>query len=127
MPSSFYSQRNGEYVYDVSVTKDETVRLCHRYRARLSNAERIEDGRLMYVEVPVQDTYGPTVTEAMRALDASFETWRETHRPTREICERCRQLAVDVVAMQGRMHYHCTRCRRSWNVPNQKPRSKLST
>ncbi len=46
MASAFYSHRKGEYVYDVTVTKDETVRLSHRYRARLTNAERIEDGRL---------------------------------------------------------------------------------
>ena len=26
-------KRNGEYVYDVTVTKDESVRLTQRYRA----------------------------------------------------------------------------------------------
>jgi hypothetical protein len=57
MASSFYAQRKGEYVYDVTVSKDETVTLPRRYRARLTNAERIQ-------------------TEAMRALDASFEAWR---------------------------------------------------
>ena len=39
MASRFYSQRNGEYVYDVMVTKDETVRIAHRYRAHLSNGQ----------------------------------------------------------------------------------------
>jgi len=63
-------------VYDVTVTKDETVRLSHRYRARLTNAERIEDGRLAPVQVDLADAYGPTVTEAMQALDESFEAWR---------------------------------------------------
>jgi hypothetical protein len=76
MASSFYAHRKGDYVYDVSVTKDDTVRLSNRYRAHLSNAERIEDGQLAPVQVDVQDTYGPTVTEAMRALDAAFEAWR---------------------------------------------------
>jgi len=71
--------RNGEYVYDVSVTKNETMPLSQRYCAHLSNSERIEEGRLMYVQVNVPDTYGPTVTEAMRALDAGFETWRQAH------------------------------------------------
>ena len=54
-----------------------------RHRAHLSNAEHIEDGRLVQVQGDVQDTYGPTVTEAMRALDASFETWRREHPPGR--------------------------------------------
>ena len=76
MPSSFYAQRKGEYVYDVTVTKDETVTLPRRYRARLSNAERIQQGRLTSVQVNVAEAYGPTVTEAIRALDASFEAWR---------------------------------------------------
>ena len=82
MPSSFYSHRKGEYVYDVTLTKDETERLSRRYRARLSNAERIEEGRLAPVHVDVQDAYGPTVTEAMRALDAHFDAWRRAHPNT---------------------------------------------
>ena len=36
MPSSFYAQRKGEYVFDVTITRDETVRLSRRYRARLA-------------------------------------------------------------------------------------------
>ena len=79
MTSAYHPHRNGDYVYDVTVTKDETVRLSHRYCAHLSNAERIENGRLMHVQVNVSDSYGPTVSEAMRALDASFETWRQEH------------------------------------------------
>ena len=70
MGTAYYPKRTGEYVYEVRVAKDETVRLSHRYRAHLSNAERIENRRLMYVQVNVPDTYGPTVSEAMRALDA---------------------------------------------------------
>ena len=42
MAPRFYSQRNGEYVYDVTVAKDETVTLALRYRAHLSNAQRLE-------------------------------------------------------------------------------------
>jgi hypothetical protein len=82
MASSFYAQHKGDYVYDVTVTKDETVLLPHRYRARLSNAERIEHGRLAAVQVDVQDAYGPTVTDAMRALDAHFDAWRRAHPNT---------------------------------------------
>jgi len=67
MPSAYYPKRSREYVYDVSVTKDETARLSRRYRASLSNAERIESGRLMPVPVDVPDTYGSSVSEAMRA------------------------------------------------------------
>jgi hypothetical protein len=51
-----------------------------RYRASLSDAERIEDGRLTHVQVDLQDTYGPTVTEAVRALEARFEAWRRERR-----------------------------------------------
>ena len=79
MASSFYAQRRGDYIYDGTVTKEETVRLSHRYRAHLSNAERIEDGRLSQVQADVQDTYGPTVSQAIRALDACFEAWRNAH------------------------------------------------
>ncbi len=66
MAPRFYSQRNGEYVYDVTVTKDETVRPSHRYRAHLSNVQRLECGRLAHVQVDLQDTYGATVAEAVR-------------------------------------------------------------
>jgi hypothetical protein len=84
MATAYYPRRKGEYVHDVDVSKDDTVRLSLRYPARLSSAERIENGRLMPVRVDVQDTYGPTVTEAMRALDASFETWRQAQVAKRQ-------------------------------------------
>jgi hypothetical protein len=84
MAPRFSSQRKGEYVYDVTVTKDETEGLPRRYRARLSNVQRLEGGRLMYVQVNLPDTYGPTVTEAMSALDASFDTWRRQHLPNHQ-------------------------------------------
>jgi len=76
MASAYYPKRTGEYVYDVTVSKDETRRLSRRYCARLSNAERIENGRLVSAQIDVKDAYGPTLSEAMRALDASFDTWR---------------------------------------------------
>jgi hypothetical protein len=63
----------------VTVSKDETQRLSRRYRAHLSNAERIEGGRLTSLRVDVPDTFGHTVTEAMRALDVHFEVWRRAH------------------------------------------------
>jgi hypothetical protein len=84
MAPNFYSQRNGEYVYDVSVTRDESVSLAQRYRAHLSNVQRLEGGRLTQVQVDVQDTHGATVTEALRALDASFDSWRQEHLPNHQ-------------------------------------------
>jgi hypothetical protein len=80
----FYSKRSGEYVYDVTIAKDETVRLTRRYCAHLSHAERLEGGRLAPVCIDVSDAYGSTVSEAIRALDASVESWRlklTTKRP----------------------------------------------
>ena len=71
-----YPKRNRDYADDVIVTKDETHPLPRRYCAHLSHAERIEEGRLREVPVDVPDAYGPTVTEAMRALDAAFDVWR---------------------------------------------------
>ena len=82
MATAYYPKRSGEYVYDVSVSKDETARLSRRYRASLINAERIERGRLRPVPVDVPDTYGATVSEAMRALDAHFDAWRRAHPNT---------------------------------------------
>ena len=70
--------------YDVTVTEDETEGLPRRYRAHLSNVQLLEGGRLMYVQVNLPDTYGPTVTEAMSALDASFDTWRREHLPNHQ-------------------------------------------
>jgi hypothetical protein len=83
MPYAYYPKRAGEYVYDVTVSKDESQRISRRYRARLSNAERIEDGRLVLVSVDVPETYGGTVSEAMRALDEHFDAWRRAH-PNRQ-------------------------------------------
>ena len=74
----FYPKRNGIYVYDVTVTEDGRPP-SRRFCAHLSNAERIEQGRLVPVLVDVADVYGPTVAEATRALDASFETWRKAN------------------------------------------------
>jgi hypothetical protein len=81
MPAAYYPQRRGEYVFDVTVTKNETISLSRRYCAHLSNAERIENGRLMPVQISLPDTYGPTVTDAMRALEACFDAWRQEHLP----------------------------------------------
>jgi hypothetical protein len=84
MSVTFYPKRNGEYVYDVIVTEDLQARPSRRYRAHLSNAQRIEHGRLAHVQVDVTDTYGPTIKEAVGALDASFETWRKAAEDPRE-------------------------------------------
>jgi hypothetical protein len=74
---SFYPKRNGEYVYDLDVSKDDTTRLFRRYRAHLSNADRIENGQLTPVQVDLLDAYGPTVSDARLALDAGFDAWRQ--------------------------------------------------
>ena len=41
-------------------------------------------GRLMNVQVNVADTYGPTVSEAVRALEACFDMWRQEQLPKRQ-------------------------------------------
>jgi hypothetical protein len=71
MADSFYPKRNGDYVYDVTVTKDDTVRLSHRYRAHLSNAERIEDGRLPTVQVDVHGLRRTVSERCGRSMPAS--------------------------------------------------------
>lgn len=83
MAPRFYSQRNGEYVYDVTVTKDETVRPSHRYRAHLSNVQRLECGRLAHVQVDLQDTRG-NGGGGGSALEACFETWRQQQPSERQ-------------------------------------------
>jgi hypothetical protein len=57
MSPAYYPLRKGEYVYNVDVSKDDTARLSVRYRAHLSNVERIENGRLEPIQVDVADTY----------------------------------------------------------------------
>ena len=73
----YYPQRRGDYLYDVTVTTDDT----RRYRAHLSRAERQEGGRLERIQVDVPDTYGPTAPEAVGALNVSFDTWCREHLP----------------------------------------------
>lgn len=38
----------------------------------------------MNVQVNVADTYGPTVSEAVRALEACFDMWRQEQLPKRQ-------------------------------------------
>ena len=76
MLPSYYPQRRGDYIYDVTVTKDDTC----RYRAHLNRAERQEGGRPTRIPVDVADTYGPTAPEAVGALNVSFDTWCREHR-----------------------------------------------
>ena len=79
MPS-FYSKRTGDCVYDVTVTERDFRTPARRYRAHLSNVECIEDGCLVLQNPDIVDTYGPTVMEAVEALDASVEKWRTEPR-----------------------------------------------
>ena len=80
--SAFYPARNGDFVYDVTVTKDETRLLPQRYCAHLTNAEYIEGGKLASIRVELPDGYGPTVNDAMRALDEHFDMWRQARQQT---------------------------------------------
>ena len=84
MLPSYYPQRRGDYIYDVTVTKDDSVPPTRRCRAHLRHAERLEDGRLTRIPVDVPDTYGPTVAEAVGALNVSFDTWCREHLPQPE-------------------------------------------
>jgi hypothetical protein len=42
-PVMYYPKRNGDYVYDVTVTTDDTATVLRRFRAHMSNAEHIDD------------------------------------------------------------------------------------
>jgi hypothetical protein len=53
-------------------------------RGHLSNVQRLEAGRLGQVQVDLHDTYGPTVTEAVRALEACFDMCRQEQLPKRQ-------------------------------------------
>jgi hypothetical protein len=79
MLPSYYPQRRGDYIYDVTVTKDDSVPVTRRCRAHLNRAERLDGGRLTRIPVDVDDTYGPTVPEAVGALNVSFDTWCREH------------------------------------------------
>jgi hypothetical protein len=63
----------------ITVTKDESVPVTRRCRAHLNHAERLDGGRLTRMPVDVPDTYGPTVPEAVGALNVSFDTWCREH------------------------------------------------
>lgn len=55
MASTYYPHRNGDYVYEVIVSTDESVPLLRRYRAHPSNVEHIDHGQLAAVLVDIQD------------------------------------------------------------------------
>jgi len=77
---SYYSKRSGDCVYDVTVTERDFRAPARRYRAHISNVERIEDGCLVLQNPTIPDTYGQTANEAIEALDASVERWRSEPR-----------------------------------------------
>ena len=79
MPS-YYSKRSGDCVYDVTVSERDFRSPARRYRAHLSNVERIEDGCLVLQNPSLVDTYGATAIEAVEALDASVHRWRSEPR-----------------------------------------------
>ena len=80
LPTS-YPQRRGDYIYDVTVTREDSERVTGRYRAHLRHAEHLENGRLTRILVDVPDTYGPTVPEAVGALNVAFDRWCQEHLP----------------------------------------------
>ncbi len=62
MLQAYYPQRRGDFFYDVTVTKDDSVPINRRCRAHLNHVERLEGGRLSRIPVDVPDTvrsYGP--------------------------------------------------------------------
>jgi hypothetical protein len=76
-------KRNGEYVYDVTVTKHEAGPLSCGYSASLGLVQSLEAGRLVSVEMKISDTYGPTADEAGRSLDAAVSMWQPERPPIR--------------------------------------------
>ena len=61
--SDTHLKRNGEYVYDVTLTKHEAGPLSCGYSASLGLVRSLEAGRLVSVEMKISDTYGPTADE----------------------------------------------------------------
>ena len=84
MAPRFYSQRNGGYVYDVTVTKDETVRPSHRYRAHLSNVQRLEGGQPRPRSSRPAGHLRGNGDGGGSALEACFETWRQQQPSERQ-------------------------------------------
>jgi len=80
MPGA-YPRRTGLYVYVVIVTKDDLQPSARRYRAYMTNVERITGGLGAPVHVDLPDAYGATGTEAIEALEQAFETWQRDQSP----------------------------------------------
>jgi hypothetical protein len=81
--SDTHLKRNGEYVYDVTLTKHEAGPLSCGYSASLGLVRSLQAGRLVSVEMKISDTYGRTADEAGRSLDAAVEMWQPEHPPIR--------------------------------------------
>jgi hypothetical protein len=77
---SFHLRRFGQYLCDITVTKNDAVPASARYRAHLDQVEREADGRHIPVPVAVPDTFGPTAREALQTLDAVIMAWLREHR-----------------------------------------------
>jgi hypothetical protein len=80
MPGA-YPRRSGDYSYVVIVTKDDLQPLPQRYRARLTNVQRITGGLFdaagqALVQVDVPDGHGSTGSEAIEALELAFVAWQ---------------------------------------------------
>ena len=56
--SDTHLKRNGEYVYDVTLTKHEAGPLSCGYSASLGLVRSLKAGRLVSVEMKISDTYG---------------------------------------------------------------------
>jgi len=54
----FYSTRSGDYVYDVTVTVDDSAPGPRRFRARPSNIEHLSCRQLATVAAEIRDGYG---------------------------------------------------------------------
>jgi hypothetical protein len=78
MPSN-YPTRNGDYLYEVTITRDNRRGPARQYRAHLSKVEHLEAGLLNTRDVGLPAVYGRTVDDAISALNRRFDAWRKEH------------------------------------------------
>jgi hypothetical protein len=70
--ASFHIRRFGQYLCDVTVTKDDSASRSTRYRAHLDQVERQTDTKHVPIPIEVADTFGPSGNEAIAVLDNGF-------------------------------------------------------
>jgi hypothetical protein len=73
--ASFHIRRFGQYLCDVTVTKEGFASRSTRYRAHLDQVERQTDTKHVPVPIEVADTFGPSAKEAIAVLEESIMVW----------------------------------------------------